>query len=226
MDRELTTYGGPIEEDEEDDGSGDSGDGGGSAEDGTEDEEVPDPTVLTLTAGADGTIPIKEEWLGKGFYIVRKGNDKDRTMSPAQELNIPLRPDAPTPTGEDVDPSNPTELAKLKDLAPNTAYDVSSDGGKTWATKTTDGNGVIKGLDAPETYVVRVSATDTNFKGKVSGEMELGSFQLTVTFMANGEKHQEVKVYYARKLTPVPAVPPKKDAGDQILAGTWCKDGW
>ncbi|MDE6320643.1 MAG: hypothetical protein K2M22_13255, partial [Lachnospiraceae bacterium] len=91
---ELTTYGGPIvEEDEEGDGET----GGG------EDEEAPDPTVLTLTAGADGTIPIKEEWLGKGFYIVRCGNNKDRTMSPAQELNIPLRPDAPTPTGVYVD---------------------------------------------------------------------------------------------------------------------------
>ena len=228
---ELTTYGSMIVEDDEESGEdgggsegGGAGDGGGSAEDGTEDEEVPDPTVLTLTAGADGTIPIKEEWLGNGFYIVRKGNDKDKTVSPAQTLNIPLRPDAPTPTGEDVSPANPAELAKLKDLAPNTAYDVSADGGKTWETRTTDGNGVIRGLDAPETYVARVSATDTNFKGKVSGEVELGSFQLTVTFMANGEKHQEVKVYYGKKLTPVPAVPPKKDAGDQILAGEWCRD--
>ena len=159
---------GPIVEEEGGDGEtgGDAGDGGG------EDEEAPDPTVLTLTAGADGAIPIKEEWLGKGFYIVRKGNDKDKTMSPAQELNIPLRPEAPTPTGEDVSTAKPEDLAKLKGLQPNTAYDVSADGGKTWATKTTDGNGVIKGLDAPETYVARVSATDTNFKGKVSGEVK------------------------------------------------------
>ena len=143
---ELTTYGGPIVEDEEE------GEG--------EDDEAPDPTVLTLTAGADGTIPIKEEWLGKGFYITRCGNNKDKTVSPAQELNIPLRPEAPVPTGVDVDPANPTVLAGLRDLQPDIAYDVSADGGKTWEMKTTDASGVIRGLDAPETYVARVSATE------------------------------------------------------------------
>ena len=190
-----------------------------------EDDVEAEPTVVTIEVGEDGTIKIDEKWMGETFfYIVRKGNDKDKSDSDAKLLPIPVRPEPPTPTGVDVDRNNPTELAKLKDLKPNTAYDVSADGGETWETMTSDADGVIKGLDAPETYVVRVSATDSNFASDPSGDVEVGSFQLTVTFMANGEKHQEVKVYYGKKLSPVPTVPSKKDDKGRPLAGEWCKD--
>lgn len=47
---------------------------------------------------------------------------------------------------------------------------------------------------------------------------------MKVTFMANGEQYDTRTVDYGGNLTDIPAIPPKKDAGNQVFAGEWCAD--
>lgn len=90
----------------------------------------------TVTAGADGTINIETDWFGATLSIVRKGNGKDKLDSDAQSLPVPARPAKPTPTGVDVSTAGGT--GKLTGLTAGTTYEVSTDGGKTWASHTAD----------------------------------------------------------------------------------------
>lgn len=85
------------------------------------------------TADGEGCIPIKEEWMGTTVTVVKAGNGSETTDSPAQNLPIPARPAKPKPTGEDV--AVPGGTGKLTGLAADTAYEISTDGGKTWVSR-------------------------------------------------------------------------------------------
>jgi len=170
----------------------------------------------TITAGADGTLPIKKEWFGTTLSITRNGNEKDKLDSDTQSLPIPARPAKPTPTGVDVSTAGGT--GKLTGLTAGTAYEVSTDGGKTWASHTADGSGQITGL-APGVYVVRVEAGTDHFVSEPSDSVEIGAYQIKVTFMVDGAKYREVSVDYGAALTDIPPVPAKDNA-----IGVWCMD--
>ena len=161
------------------------------------------------TADADGCIPLKEGWFGTTLSIIRKGNGSETTDSPAQSLSIPARPAKPAPAGVDV--TAPGGTGKLTDLTVGTAYEVSTDGGRTWVSHTADGNGQITGL-APGTYTVRVKAGTSNFASEPSEPTAIGAYQITVTFMVDGQKYIEVSVDYGTSLTDIPSVPAKENA--------------
>ena len=168
-----------------------------------------------------GFLPIPEKWLGTTISIVKRGNGKETTDSEKQDLVIPVRPQKPAPTGVDV--STPGGTGKLTGLNANTDYEVSVDNGKTWEAHSTNGSGEITGLD-PGSYVVRVKAGISNFASKNSAAAKIGAYRIKVTFQANGEEYRVISVDYGGTLSAIPAVPPKKDAGDQIFAGEWCAD--
>ncbi len=170
----------------------------------------------TITAGADGTLPIKKDWFGTTLSITRNGNDKDKLDSDPQSLPIPARPAKPTPTGVDVSTAGGT--GKLTGLTAGTAYEVSTDGGKTWASHTADESGQITGL-LPGTYVVRVKAGTDHFAGEPSDSVKIGAYQVKVTFMVDGTKYREVSVDYGAALTDILPVPAKDNA-----IGAWCMD--
>ena len=173
------------------------------------------------TADGEGCIPIAEGWFDSTLSIIKKGSGSETTDSPAQSLPIPARPAKPTPTGADV--TTPGGTGKLTGLTANVTYEISTDGGKTWVSETANGSGEITGL-APGTYVVRVKAGAANFASENSDSAKINAYKVKVTFMANGEKYQEITLDYGTDLTDVPAVPPKKDAGDQTYTGRWCSD--
>lgn len=173
------------------------------------------------TADGEGCIPIAEGWFGSTLSIIKKGNGSETSDSTAQSLPIPERPAKPTPTGADV--TTPGGTGKLTGLTANVTYEVSTDGGKTWVSGTANGSGQITGL-APGTYVVRVKAGDANFASENSDSAKINAYKVEVTFMANGEKYREIALDYGTDLTDIPAVPPKKDAGDQTYTGQWCSD--
>lgn len=168
------------------------------------------------TADGEGCIPIKEEWMGTTVTVVKAGNGSETTDSPAQNLPIPARPAKPKPTGEDV--AVPGGTGKLTGLAADTAYEISTDGGKTWVSRRADGNGVITGL-APGAYTVRVEVGASNFSSENSSPARIGAYQIKVTFVAEGETYKEVFVDYGGTLADIPSVPPVEDA-----VGAWCSD--
>lgn len=168
------------------------------------------------TADGEGCIPIKEEWMGTTVTVVKAGNGSETTDSPAQNLPIPARPAKPKPTGEDV--AVPGGTGKLTGLAADTAYEISTDGGKTWVSRRADGNGVITGL-APGAYTVRVEVGASNFASENSSPARIGAYQIKVTFVVEGETYKEVFVDYGGTLADIPSVPPVEDA-----VGAWCSD--
>jgi len=169
----------------------------------------------------DGTIDIKEEWFGTTLSIIRKGNDRDKLDSDAQSLSVPAMPPKPTPIGVDVETAGGT--GKLTGLTAKVIYELSTDGGSTWETKSANKKGEITGL-APGSYKVRVKAGTSGFASEPSDPVKIGAYQINVTFIANGETYEIVSVDYGGTLTDIPPVPSKKDAGDQVYVGEWCAD--
>ncbi|MCM1047987.1 MAG: InlB B-repeat-containing protein [Clostridiales bacterium] len=227
----------------EENGGDDSGDGG--EENGGDDDEADYEGITeTFTAAEGGTLPVKDEWLKQKLHIIRMGNSREWCASDTQQLDIPARPAAPENlTGISItrENANPDKLAQIKGLTAGTTYEVSTDGGKTWLAekKTADASGTISGLDAPQSYTVRVAASNAkkNFAGYPSETaVEVDNFTLAVTFMEEDETadgttdtdrykvYQTADVYYGRLLDTVPAVPTKKAADGSLLVGEWCKD--
>lgn len=176
---------------------------------------------MEYTADGEGRISLIEDWLGTTVSIVKKGNGNETTDSLAQSLPVPTRPAKPTPKGIDVSTAGGT--GKLTGLTAGVAYEVSADGGSTWLSRTADGSGQIAEL-APGTYVVRIKAGTSSFASENSDRAEIGAYQVKVTFMANGENYREIFVDHGGTLTDIPAVPPKRDAGDQTYTSEWCSD--
>lgn len=119
------------------------------------------------TADGEGCIPIKGEWMGTTVTIVKAGNGSETTDSPAQSLYIPARPAKPAPAGEDV--AEPGGTGKLTGLTADTAYEVSTDGGKTWVSRRADGNGATMELTAAEPYTYPISDIRENKTITVEG---------------------------------------------------------
>lgn len=168
------------------------------------------------TVKPDGTMEIKAGWFDSILSIIRKGNGKDKLDSDQQSLSVPAIPAKPTPAGADVETAGGT--GKLTGLTAGTAYEVSTDGGRTWETKTADRNGEITGL-APGSYTVRVKAGTSNFASEPSDPAKIDAYQIKVTFMVDGAVYDTVSVDYGGTLTDVPAVPSKDG-----MAGEWCAD--
>ncbi len=185
-------------------------------------EEV---VTVIVTADKDGNIPVDETWLGKEpLSVVQQGNGKEKSDSLETVLaegTLPVRPGAPSPSGEDE--TGIQTGAKLTDLEADTAYDISKDGGKTWLRKTADANGVITGVAAPGTYIVRVAAVG-GFKSPESGEVTVDGYHIPVTFVANSVTAGTSWAYYGEAPEKIPAVPKKADAGDKTYVGEWCAD--
>ncbi|MCM1088850.1 MAG: InlB B-repeat-containing protein, partial [Muribaculaceae bacterium] len=167
------------------------------------------PAYEEFTADDEGRIQIAEKWLGKTVSIVKKGNGSETTDSTAQSLSIPARPDKPTPTGVDVQTAGGT--GKLTGLTAGTTYEVSTDGGRTWETRSADGSGEITGL-APGSYTVRVKAGSSNFASEPSEPAAIDAYQIKVTFIVDGETYDTISVDYGGTLTNIPAVPSKDSA--------------
>ena len=170
-----------------------------------------------VSVGQDGSIEIDVRWFGTQLSIVRKGNEKDKLDSEAQDLSIPTIPPKPAPSGVDVSTAGGT--GKLTGLTAGTVYEISTDGGKTWiSSETANGNGEITGL-APGTYVVRVKAGVSNFASEKSEPATIGAYKVTVTFMVDGAVYKEIPVDYGTALTDIPSVPDKDGK-----VGEWCVD--
>ena len=127
--------------------------------------------TVVCTADGDGIIEIEEAWYGTTVRIVKMGNDNDMTDSEPQSLDIPERPEAPSP-GTVSESGEGKKDGCMTNLLANVLYQISQDGGMTWQTLQSDGKGQISGL-ASGSYLVRVSATDSNFAGKPSGIINL-----------------------------------------------------
>ncbi len=188
----------------------------------------PDDEVVTviIKADEDGNIPVDETWLGEEpLSVVQQGNSKEKSDSEKAVLGegtLPVRPGAPSPSGEDE--NGIRTGAKLTNLTADAAYDISKDGGKTWIRKTADAGGVITGVDAPGTYIVRVAAANKSFCGPQSSPVKVDGYHIPVTFVANGVTAGASWAYYGEAPEKIPAVPKKADAGDKTYVGEWCAD--
>ncbi len=173
----------------------------------------------SCTADGAGCIAINKGWLGTTVSIVKKGNGNETSDSGIQNLIIPQRPQKPSPVGADV--STPGGKGKLTGLTANTSYEVSADGGRTWESSSTNGSGELTGL-APGSYIVHVKAGTSNFASENSDPAKIGAYQITIIFMANGEKYKEISMDYGTALKAIPSVPKKEDGGNQTYVGEWC----
>ncbi|MCH5251055.1 MAG: InlB B-repeat-containing protein, partial [Lachnospiraceae bacterium] len=122
----------------------------------------------TRKADKDGNIHIEEEWIGRDVDIVKKGNGTTTTDSDKQTVRIPAKEKKPNPKTADVSAKGKSD-GKITNLEPNETYEISTDGGKTWETKTADGNGEITGLPAGD-YKIRTKAKDNANGGTFSSD--------------------------------------------------------
>ena len=106
----------------------------------------------------NGNIDIEDNWLDKTVDIVKKGNGTTTTDSDKQAVRIPAKEKKPDPKTTKVSAKGKAD-GKITNLEPNETYEISTDGGKTWETKTADSNGEITGLPAGD-YKIRTKAKD------------------------------------------------------------------
>ncbi|WP_238655494.1 S-layer homology domain-containing protein [Paenibacillus piscarius] len=110
-----------------------------------------------VTATAQGTLVISSEWLGTTLSIVKQGNGATTTDSAVQTLNLPARPAAPVGVSVTDVTYKGANDGTLQNLTVQMEYKTGSAGLWTDATDNT-----LIGL-APDTYYVRVKATDGAF---------------------------------------------------------------
>lgn len=157
-----------------------------------EEDEDGEMSETGFTADENGTISIGEDWFGSTLSIVRKGNGKDKLASEAQSLSIPERPQVPFPAGANESAPDQKD-GKLTGLTAGTDYDISGDDGKTWERECADEDGEIKGVDAPGSYIVRVSATDHSFASLPCGTVWVYQYDDTVPVIGPLEYSYELK---------------------------------
>lgn len=110
-----------------------------------------------VTVGSDGKVAIESTWLGTTVRIVKKGDGGLTTDSAEQLLPIPARPAAPTVvTVTDVTYSG-GQNGTLINVTSFMEYKKGSEGSWSDITGTTVNN------LPPDTYYVRIKATDTAF---------------------------------------------------------------
>ena len=131
--------------------------------------------TMTLTDGieaftdANCTTPVTagsaEDYMGTTVYI-RYPAEGIIPASKTTAVQIPARPGTPTPAGKDASYPGAADGA-ITGLTAGVTYMVSSDGGRTWETKTADTSGGITGLKAG-TYEVYVAAGSANFRSETA----------------------------------------------------------
>ena len=115
----------------------------------------------TVTASDDGTVDIKEQWMGQGLVIVRQGNGTDYRDSEEQYLPVDKRPDAPEGL-EGTSVSYQSEDGTITNVTAAMEYRKYEE--TSWIQITEDmlTEGSLTGL-AAGTYLVRFQATDSSF---------------------------------------------------------------
>lgn len=191
--------------------------------------------TLTLTDGIEAfsdqncTTPVTagsvEAYMGQTIYI-RYPADGIIPESPTTAVPIPARPAKPTPGKTDA--SYPgAEDGAITGLTAGTAYEIrkqKEDGTweEVWTPVTATADGEIDGL-GKGIYEVRVQAVSgMNFHSEAAAVTIGEKSGVKVTFMANGEEYAVRFTRSGGNLTDIPAVPPKKDAGEQIYNREWC----
>ena len=139
-----------------------------------------------VTPSADGTIAIREEWMGTTLSIVRKG-DGDKADSNAQNLLIPARPAAPDVTAG---------IRKINGA--DVSMEYSSDGGATWTAFTDE---TISEISAG-TYLVRYRSKADAFVSQPTLGIHVrnssgGGFPSGGSSSGGGSYTGPVGVYYA-----------------------------
>ena len=102
------------------------------------------------------------DYLGSTLYIRHKADENGAPASTAVSISVPARLAAPDAKGVNETFENEND-GKITGLTVGTAYEISSDNGKTWNDATLTGT-EITGL-APGTYLVRAKSTATSFAG-------------------------------------------------------------
>lgn len=112
-----------------------------------------------FTADAE-TLAIPDSWLGTSLSVIRAGNGTDTSDSPAQTINIPVRPAAPA-----VSAKNETAAGKADGqiIRVTAAMEYQKAGSNSWATCAAS---PLTNL-AAGTYYVRLKATENSFAGDI-----------------------------------------------------------
>ena len=110
-----------------------------------------------VTVDGDGKLTIDSSWLGTTLSIVKPGNGTTTENSAAQLLDVPAR--AAAPVGVTVTDATYRDAnnGALQNVTLNMEYRQGSEG--AWLDVT---GGSVTGL-APDTYYVRIKATETAF---------------------------------------------------------------
>lgn len=142
------------------------------------------------------------DYIGGAIYI-RYPADGDFPESEAIPVSIKSRPAVPASVGGTDETYPNAGDGTITGLTEGTAYEISSDGGRTWTDAVLSGT-EIKGL-VPGSYQVRVKAGENNFQGEASGTITIGTTQPTaetipqagidygqdaLTGLAPGEKYE------------------------------------
>ncbi|WP_340021350.1 S-layer homology domain-containing protein [Paenibacillus sp. FSL K6-1096] len=112
---------------------------------------------VVVTATAQGVLVISSDWLGTTLNLVKQGNGVTTTDSAVQTLNLPARPAAPVGVSVTDVTYKGANDGTLQNLNVQMEYKAGNAGLWTDITDTT-----LTGL-APDTYYIRVKATDGAF---------------------------------------------------------------
>ncbi len=139
----------------------------------------------TVTADAQGNIPIRENWFGTQLQVRRKGDGQTQRDSDSVTQEIAPRPDAPGITVEQDETIRGKHDAQLSGIDATMEYSI--DGGATWtAVQDSDLSGG-KMTNAHSTIMLfRVKATDSAPHGNAAEIEPNEGRTLTVSFDAQG----------------------------------------
>ncbi len=139
----------------------------------------------TVTADAQGNIPIRENWFGTQLQVRRKGDGQTQRDSDSAVQEIAPRPDAPGITVEQDETIRGKHDAQLSGIDATMEYSI--DGGATWtAVQDSDLSGG-KMTNAHSTIMLfRVKATDSAPHGNAAEIEPNEGRTLTVSFDAQG----------------------------------------
>ena len=139
----------------------------------------------TVTADAQGNIPIRENWFGTQLQVRRKGDGQTQRDSDNVTQEIAPRPDAPGITVEQDETIRGKHDAQLSGIDATMEYSI--DGGATWtAVQDSDLSGG-KMTNAHSTIMLfRVKATDSAPHGNAAEIEPNEGRTLTVSFDAQG----------------------------------------
>lgn len=113
-----------------------------------------------VSIDADGMLKIKEEWLGKTLFILKKGNGTTTADSAEQTLSIPGRLAKPMGLGAEKETVDGNDDGKITGTTTAMEYRLKAEQGQSEKEWESCGDGSTGNL-APETYEVRYKAVTT-----------------------------------------------------------------